>query len=92
MRLTRPYPRLIHHIQHRPRLNPRGPRITQPRRTKSQHAAVVLGLTDTFSYNMANITGLVTATVFRLYSYRRWVFIAVVEPTAGQLVPETSKI
>ena len=51
-----------------------------------------LGLTDTFSYNVANISGVAVATIFRLYTYRRWVF-----PTADtgrrdaeQLEPETS--
>lgn len=43
-----------------------------------------LGLTDTFSYNVANTTGIAVATVFRLYSYRRWVFLAVV---AGGAAP-----
>lgn len=49
-----------------------------------------LGLTGTFSYNIANITGIVVATIFRLYSYRRWVFLAVAEP-AAQFEPETSR-
>lgn len=47
-----------------------------------------LGLTDTFSYNAANITGVVVGTVFRLYSYRRWVFLAVAAPAAAQPEPE----
>jgi putative flippase GtrA len=34
-----------------------------------------LGLTDTFSYNVANIIGIGVATLFRLYTYRRWVFL-----------------
>jgi putative flippase GtrA len=51
-----------------------------------------LGLKDTFSYNVANILGVAVATLFRLYTYRRWVFtMAVAEPlTAEQLQPETS--
>ncbi len=51
-----------------------------------------LGLTDTFSYNVANIIGIGVATIFRLYCYRRWVFIMVAEepPTAERLQPETS--
>jgi putative flippase GtrA len=36
-----------------------------------------LGLTDTFSYNMANIIGVGVATLFRLYTYHRWVFLAI---------------
>jgi putative flippase GtrA len=50
-----------------------------------------LGLTDTLSYNLANLVGVLAGTVFRLYSYRRWVFTALaVEPDpAGRLEPET---
>ena len=51
-----------------------------------------LGLTDTFSYNVANIVGIGVATIFRLYCYRRWVFLAddSGSPRAEQLEPETS--
>jgi putative flippase GtrA len=51
-----------------------------------------LGLTDTFSYNAANILGTIVGTVFRLYTYRRWVFPAAEAkpPAAEQLQPETS--
>ena len=51
-----------------------------------------LGLTDTFSYNVANIIGIGLATLFRLYSYRRWVFLhAEAEPPAAErLEPETT--
>jgi len=51
-----------------------------------------MGLTDTFSYNAANILGIVVATMFRLYTYRRWVFVAADAgpPAAEQLEPETS--
>ncbi len=51
-----------------------------------------LGLKDTFSYNVANIIGIGVATLFRLYTYRRWVFlVADGEPLAReQLEPETS--
>ena len=50
------------------------------------------GLTGTFSYNAANIVGVGLATLFRLYTYRRWVFLMVPEdgPAAEQLEPETS--
>ena len=34
------------------------------------------GLTDNFSYNVANILGIGLATLFRLYCYRRWVFLS----------------
>lgn len=50
-----------------------------------------LGLTDRLSYNVALIIGIGVATLFRLYSYRRWVFFAVdVPPAAEHLEPETS--
>ncbi len=50
-----------------------------------------LGLTDTLSYNVANIIGIGIATVFRLYCYRRWVFLAADDtPMTEQLEPETS--
>jgi putative flippase GtrA len=51
-----------------------------------------LGLTDTFSYNVALILGIGLATLFRLYCYRRWVFLYAdgQAPAAEQLEPETS--
>ena len=51
-----------------------------------------LGLKDTFSYNVANILGVMVATLFRLYTYRRWVFLmAGGEPVGAEhLQPETS--
>lgn len=49
-----------------------------------------LGLDDRFSYNMANIVGVGVATIFRLYCYRRWVFVMADEPLAEQLQPEIS--
>ncbi len=51
------------------------------------------GLTDNFSYNVANIIGIGLATLFRLYCYRRWVFLYADEPAAPateHLEPETS--
>ena len=54
-------------------------------------ATHVLGLNDKFSYNVANIIGIGVATIFRLYCYRRWVFlIGDGTPLAEQLEPETS--
>ena len=56
-------------------------------------AAVVhgLGKKDTFSYNLANIMGVGVATIFRLYCYRRWVFLMADDtPITEQLEPETS--
>ena len=51
-----------------------------------------LGQTGTLWYNVANVSGIVVATVFRLYTYRRWVFLdtGAEPPTAEQLEPETS--
>jgi putative flippase GtrA len=52
-----------------------------------------LGLTGNLSYNVANIVGIGLATLFRLYTYRRWVFLYAASaepPTAEQLEPETS--
>jgi putative flippase GtrA len=50
-----------------------------------------LGLTDKLSYNVSNIVGIAVATLFRLYCYRRWVFLEVATPpVAEQLEPETS--
>src|SRR5260221_1112258 len=45
MRLTGPHPRLIHDSQHAPILVSQGCQVTQPRRTPSQLAVVVLGTT-----------------------------------------------
>jgi hypothetical protein len=41
---------------------------------------------------VANIIGIGLATMFRLYSYRRWVFLYAADeaPAAEQLEPETS--
>jgi putative flippase GtrA len=51
-----------------------------------------LGRTDNFSLNVANIIGIALATLFRLYCYRRWVFLYAdgEAPAAEQLEPETS--
>jgi putative flippase GtrA len=56
-------------------------------------ATHALGLNDKFSYNVANILGIGVATLFRLYTYRRWVFIVTDEEIAEaqRLEPETSK-
>ena len=51
-----------------------------------------LGLTSTFWYNVGNISGVIVATIFRLYTYRRWVF-HMGDPgldAAERLEPETS--
>ncbi|MEV7803962.1 GtrA family protein [Microbispora sp. NPDC088329] len=38
-----------------------------------------LGLHDTLSYNVAQLVGLVIGTLFRLWSYKKWVFLATPE-------------
>jgi putative flippase GtrA len=50
-----------------------------------------LGKTDTLSYNVASIIGIGIGTLFRLYTYRKFVFLA--QPSshaAEQLEPEVS--
>jgi putative flippase GtrA len=51
-----------------------------------------LGLKGTFAENVANVIGIGLATLFRLYCYRRWVFLYAdgEAPAAEQLEPETS--
>jgi putative flippase GtrA len=51
-----------------------------------------LGRSDNLSLNVANIVGVGLATLFRLYCYRRWVFLYAdgEAPAAEQLEPETS--
>jgi putative flippase GtrA len=50
-----------------------------------------LGLEDKFSYNLANIVGVGVATIFRLYCYRRWVFLMADDALQQErLEPETS--
>jgi putative flippase GtrA len=51
-----------------------------------------LGRNDNLSLNVANIIGVGLATLFRLYCYRRWVFLYAdgEVPAAEQLEPETS--
>jgi putative flippase GtrA len=50
-----------------------------------------LGLEDKLSYNLANVVGIGAATVFRLYCYRRWVFLMADDALQReQLEPETS--
>jgi putative flippase GtrA len=50
-----------------------------------------LGLEDKLSYNLANIVGVGAATIFRLYCYRRWVFLMADDALQQErLEPETS--
>jgi putative flippase GtrA len=49
------------------------------------------GLNDKFSYNLANVVGVGVATIFRLYCYRRWVFLMADDALQQeQLEPETT--
>jgi len=50
------------------------------------------GLTGNLAFNVANIFGIGLATLFRLYCYRRWVFLYAdgEASVAEQLEPETS--
>src|ERR1700761_186931 len=47
------------------------------------------GLTGNVAFNAANLVGIGLATIFRLYSYRRWVFLYAGPPVEEQLEPET---
>jgi putative flippase GtrA len=50
-----------------------------------------LGLEDKLSYNLANVIGIGAATIFRLYCYRRWVFLMADGALQQEhLEPETS--
>lgn len=50
-----------------------------------------LGLEDKLSYNLANVVGVGAATIFRLYCYRRWVFLMADDALQQErLEPETS--
>ena len=54
-------------------------------------ATHALGLNDKFSYNVANIIGIGVATIFRLYCYRRWVFLMADDVLQQErLEPETT--
>jgi putative flippase GtrA len=57
----------------------------------NEHA---LGHHDTLSNNIALVCGVAIATLFRLYSYRRWVFLAppAEPPAAEQLEPEVTDV
>jgi putative flippase GtrA len=41
-----------------------------------------LNMTDALSYNLANIVGIGLGTLFRLWSYRKWVFLEVTDEPA----------
>ncbi len=53
-------------------------------------ASYAFGLQDKLSYNVATIVGIGAATVFRLYCYRRWVFLMADDALQERLEPETS--
>ena len=49
------------------------------------------GLTSHLWYNVANVVGIGLGTLFRLFAYRRWVFLAPAPPPeAEKLEPEPS--
>lgn len=50
------------------------------------------GLTDALSYNVALVIGIGLGTLFRLWSYRKWVFLAVPDAPleAEQVDPDTT--
>jgi putative flippase GtrA len=53
-----------------------------------------MGFKDSFSYNAASIVGIGLGTLFRLFAYRKWVFLTPSQPamaaavTAEELQPE----
>ena len=49
-----------------------------------------LHMTDNLSYNVATIIGIGIGTLFRLYTYRRFVFLAQPPADAEQLEPESA--
>jgi putative flippase GtrA len=50
-----------------------------------------MGLDDPFTYNAATVVGIGVATLFRLYSYRKFVFLAAPSGAAlEQLEPEAA--
>ncbi|GAA1735019.1 GtrA family protein [Nonomuraea sp. AD125B] len=44
-----------------------------------------LGLTDTLSVNISNIVGVGLGTLFRYWSYKKWVFLEATEPIPVEL-------
>ena len=55
--------------------------------TNNRSASVPASGSD-FAYNAANLIGIALATLFRLYSYRRWVFLWAEAPVEQHLEPE----
>ncbi len=49
-----------------------------------------LNMTDNLSYNVATIIGIGIGTLFRLYTYRRFVFLAQPAVDAEELQPESA--
>ena len=49
-----------------------------------------LHMTDNLSYNVATIIGIGIGTLFRLYTYRRFVFLAQPATNAEELQPESA--
>ncbi|MFE3454400.1 GtrA family protein [Nonomuraea sp. NPDC059194] len=53
-------------------------------------ATYTLKLTDPLSMNIANIVGVGLGTLFRFWSYKRWVFLEATEPIPAEL-PEVKQ-
>jgi putative flippase GtrA len=51
-----------------------------------------LGLEDPLSYNIALLVGTALATLFRFWSYKKWVFLAVTEEPPKELPDEARRI
>ncbi|GIH89659.1 GtrA family protein [Planobispora siamensis] len=51
-----------------------------------------LGLQDPLSYNAALLVGTVLGTLFRFWSYKRWVFLAATEEIPRELPDEASRV
>ncbi|GAA3709812.1 GtrA family protein [Nonomuraea antimicrobica] len=54
-------------------------------------ATYTLGLDDPLSLNIANIVGVGFGTLFRYWSYKKWVFLEATEPIPVEL-PETGGV
>ncbi|MEU4513364.1 GtrA family protein [Nonomuraea wenchangensis] len=50
-----------------------------------------LGLNDTLSVNIANIVGVGLGTLFRYWSYKKWVFLEATEPIPVELPGQSVK-
>jgi putative flippase GtrA len=51
-----------------------------------------LGLHDAVSYNIANVLGVGMGTLFRYWSYKKWVFLAATEPIPAELPDQPTRL